>query len=101
MGWGNGWERKAGVKLDRLGRNRKRDRLECDGYWFDSQLERDLYLFLKDGVKNGSFAKIDCQVSVHLGKARFLYKPDFKVTRPDGEEEYHEAKGFETDTWKR
>ena len=86
-------------RKDRLGGTAKR--VELDGYSFQSVSEGDLYVYLKNLLKLGEIDSIKCQDNIHLSEAKFLYKPDFRVTMPDGTYQWHEMKGFETDTWRR
>ena len=76
-------------------------KMELDGRWFDSQAEAYLYVWLKNEMEKGVFTEIKCQDSVYLSAARFLYKPDFRCTLCDQSLEWHEMKGFETNTWRR
>lgn len=73
---------------------------EYPGYSFSSQLERDLFSFLKGLEAAGEIRELKVQASVYLTRARILYKPDFKAIDSDGKTVYFEAKGFETDVWR-
>lgn len=89
------------AKTDRYGRNRREKSIWIDGYRFDSPSEGQLYLGLKARKQAGEFVYLKCQDVLYLTGARFMMKPDFRVTMPDGEYEWHEMKGVETDVWKR
>lgn len=89
-------------KLDRLGGNRRERSVLLDGYRFDSAAESELYLFLKEELMRDKIVSIKCQDTLYLSDARFIMKPDFRVTLPDGSREWHEMKGnYESDQWKR
>lgn len=75
-------------------------KVECDGYSFSSQLERDVYALLKLMKAANEIAEIQTQDHVYLTNARVCLIPDFKVTLISGEYEWHEAKGFETPEWR-
>lgn len=88
--------------MDRLGGNRKKRRTQIDGYWFDSPAEAELYVWLKNEVSKGVYQAVKCQDVLYLSKARFMMKPDFRVTLFDGSYEWHEMKGnYESEQWKR
>ena len=87
-------------------RNRK---TEHDGIIFDSQLERDYYLVLKEKAKAGEIKSFSLQPEFELipsfrkdGKTfrKTIYKADFKVILNDGTEEILDVKGVETDVFK-
>lgn len=74
---------------------------EYAGYWFASQLERDLFILLKELEKEETVGDIQTQAEVLLTEARIIYKADFKVVDHDcGEFVWYEAKGFETPEWR-
>ena len=81
--------------------NRTARRIDLDDRSFQSVSEADLYIYLKGLLSLGEITELKCQDNIHLSAAKFLYKPDFRVTIPSGDYEWHEMKGFETDTWKR
>lgn len=71
-----------------------------DNRSFPSKLERDVYELLLQRQKLGEIKDLQCQIQVHLTKAKILYKPDFKYFNCVNEQtEYAEAKGFETNIW--
>lgn len=87
---------------DRLGGNREARRVQIDGYWFDSAAESELYVWLKNEKSKGVFHEVKCQDVLYLSVARFMMKPDFRVTPMSGEYEWHEMKGnYESEQWKR
>lgn len=68
---------------------------------FASKLEAAVYQMLRILEASGEIENIRTQVQVHLSDAKILYKPDFQVTNlKTGKEEWHEAKGIETDSWR-
>jgi hypothetical protein len=75
-------------------------RMALDGYSFASKLEAALYQQLKLLQRSGEFESIKVQDHVYLTDARIQYIADFKTVSKDGEEIWHEAKGFETPTWR-
>lgn len=70
------------------------------GYSFGSKLEAAVYNILYLLQKAGEIKEIQVQDSVYLTDAEILYKPDFRVTCPDGFVYWVEAKGFETPEWR-
>lgn len=94
------WRKKK--KIDRLGGSRKERRVQIDGYWFDSGSEGELYLLLKADLQNDKIRALKCQDVLYLSDARFMMKPDFRVTTLEHEFEWHEMKGnYESEQWKR
>lgn len=67
------------------------------GYTFDSGLERDVYLMLKDSP---DYTEVQVKDHVYLTRARILLIADFKITELSGAERWIEAKGFETPEWR-
>jgi len=62
--------------------------------------EEDYSRVLAEQVHNGEIASFMFE-SVKLVLAeRTSYMPDFMVLKPDGIIEFHEVKGFPTDSWK-
>jgi predicted nuclease of restriction endonuclease-like RecB superfamily len=73
-------------------------RTSLDGYSFQSKLEADCYLFLKN---QEDVEILQTQIQVHLTRAKILYKPDFKIQYKSTKEiVYVEAKGFQTASWR-
>lgn len=72
----------------------------CDGHSFASGLERDVYAMLKLMKLAGELSEVQPQDHVYMTKARILLIPDFKVTLPNGDAEWHEAKGIEMPEWR-
>lgn len=66
------------------------------GYSFASKLESAVFNLLHLQKLAGEIKEIQVQDSVYLTLARILFKPDFKVTKPDGSVYWVEAKGFES-----
>ena len=83
------------VKVGRSGIGHAKPQLY--GITFDSGLERDLYLLLKNDPE---VAEVQIKASVHLTRAKILYKPDYKVLGRNGVEWFCEAKGFEDEKWR-
>lgn len=80
----------------------KNIKVEEDGIKFDSKIERDYYLHLKELKKEGMVSNFDMQVVYNLQeKFRYKneavreinYKADFVVTYSDGHEEVVDIKG--------
>lgn len=67
-----------------------------DGILFDSTAEANFYVTLKEKKEKGSIKEIELQPKCYLTRAKILYKPDFKVTFPDGSQAYIDIKGFAT-----
>lgn len=79
---------------------RRVPKVEYDGRTFGSQLEANLYIYLKGLIANGELiGEIRCQVHVYMTRARYHCIPDFLVTDPQWGDVYYEAKGFENDRW--
>lgn len=77
---------------------------QCDGFKFDSLLERDCYLILRNLKEKGVIRSIKLQekfaLRSHTGEIVGRYIADFVVTFPDGSQKVIEAKGRETPVWK-
>lgn len=87
------WYARKRAATDRYHGNRRERRVQIDGYWFDSDDEGQLYLALKARVAAGEFQALKCQDILYLTGARFMMKPDFRVTLPCGAYDWHEMKG--------
>lgn len=75
-------------------------KVETDGRRFDSMLERAVYGILKLRESAGEITNIRCQETVYLGKARYIYRPDFSFTDvATGKKIYCEAKGNQGGRW--
>lgn len=76
----------------------------CDGFAFDSKLERDVYLALKALKAKGEISRIALQVPFALrakdGATVGKYVADFTCVLSTGELIVVEAKGSETSLWK-
>ena len=73
------------------------------GRTYHSTLERDYAAQLDLLKKAGEIKRIIPQfkIDIRVNEVHICnYYIDFKVVRPDGTEEYHEVKGFETDLWR-
>lgn len=92
-----GYLRRKGGK-DRLGV----PRFEAHGESFRSKLEFAVRNLLKMREAAGEILILGREVHVELHAARFKYIPDFHCRDlRTGQEFYVEAKGVETDIWKR
>ena len=69
---------------------------EIDGIKFDSKAEAEYYAQLLSLQKSGAIRDIELQPRIVLTASKILYKPDFKLTYPDGRVEYVDVKGFST-----
>lgn len=84
-----------------------RDRLGVQGFTahgekFRSKLEFAVRNLLKLRERAGELKILNREDHVLLGPAKFRYIPDFKcLDLKTNEEFWVEAKGYETDTWKR
>jgi hypothetical protein len=77
-------------------------KVERDGYSFSSKLEAGVYGLLKQRALAGQIEIQKLQDTIYLGVERFIYKPDFKcLDKQSGEVFWVEAKGFQTETWRR
>ena len=65
-----------------------------EGITFDSTAEALFFVTLRDKQKKGSIKEIETQPKVYLTAAKILYKPDFKITFPDGLQVYVDVKGM-------
>lgn len=80
---------------------------KVDGHFFPSKLEAEVYLLLKARMSLGEITEIKLQPTVKweiVGpyKSRtFKYKPDFEITMKNGETRFVEAKGVETERFRR
>ena len=74
-------------------------KVEQAGYSFGSKLEAAVFNMLHILQLSGAIKHIQVQDSVYLTEAEILYKPDFKITKPDGTFYWVEAKGFKTPVW--
>lgn len=86
-------------------------KVEVDGIKFDSKVEAEYYLHLKEQVDTGEIQGFERQVKMTLqdsfylegvkGKIRAItYVVDFKITEKDGSITYIDVKGIETDVFK-
>lgn len=76
---------------------------QCDGFTFDSIVERDYYVHLKAQQKNNSVAMFLRQVPFHIvcnDESVCKYVCDFQVFYTDGLVEFVDVKGVETDIFK-
>lgn len=72
-----------------------------DGIKFDSKVEGDYYLYLKDLEKAGLLRVLEIQPKVYLTDAKILYIPDFLIQNSlDIEPYYVDVKGVETPVFK-
>lgn len=92
------WQRKN--KYGGAGRSKK-EKIQCDGYWFDSKLEAALYERLAMFQRGGAISDLKVKPgTVFLSPARIQYRPDFSyVNNKTGEREWAEAKGYPNDKW--
>lgn len=74
-------------------------KIEHGGYSFGSKLEAAVFNILHLQKLAGEIETIQVQDSIKLTLADIEYRPDFKVTRPNGEVYWIEAKGFVTPVW--
>lgn len=76
-------------------------KINIDGWRFDSKLEAAVYSTLKLMEKGGLIAELKPQPgTVFLSEARIQYRPDFRFKRvATGSTEWAEAKGFEGPRW--
>ena len=89
-------------------------RADAFGIVFDSQKERDYFLFLKGEEQKGKIKKIQLQPNYELLPAQLVeqangrkkqyapitYTPDFFVEWKDGRKEIIEVKGFKTEPYR-
>lgn len=86
-------------------------KVEVDGIKFDSKVEAEYYLHLKEMAEGGEIQGFERQVKMTLqdsfylegvkGKIRAItYVVDFKITEKDGSITYIDVKGIETDVFK-
>lgn len=78
-------------------------RTTYNGRSYDSALEASYAEELDWRKKAGEIKDIIPQFKLELYVSGFHicnYYVDFKIILPDGKEEFHEVKGFETDLWK-
>lgn len=68
-------------------------------YKFASKAEAHLFDWLMLRQQNGEISNLKTQVSVHMTKARILYKPDFSFEE-EGETVFAEMKGRESEKWR-
>lgn len=74
-----------------------------NGRYYDSIMEANHAEELDWRIKAGEIKEVIPQFKISLdveGKHIANYFIDFKVILPDGSEQYHEVKGYETDIWK-
>jgi predicted nuclease of restriction endonuclease-like RecB superfamily len=80
-------------------------KVERDGRVFSSRLEAALYDLLKLMVRAGAFKNLKCQVTVRFhtyDHGKIVMIPDFSaIDAKTGETVYFEAKGFETNIWRK
>lgn len=73
----------------------------CDGYSFQSQLEREVYFILKMRQRVGELEILQVQDHVYLSSAEIEYIADFKCRDLENSEIFWvEAKGFEKPEWR-
>jgi hypothetical protein len=91
MTWGNRGKSKFG-----------NTKVEHAGHWFDSQLEKAVFLSLSLRERAGEIRALSHHPgTVFLGPARAQYRPDFRFEdATTGEVQWAEAKGFETPAWR-
>lgn len=86
-------------------------KVEVDGIKFDSKVEAEYYLHLKEMQEKKEIQGFERQVKMTLQEAFYLegvkgkiraitYVVDFKVTENDGSITYIDVKGIETDVFK-
>ena len=86
-------------------------KVEVDGIKFDSKVEAEYYLHLKEMQEKKEIQGFERQVKMTLqdsfylegvkGKIRAItYVVDFKITENDGSNTYIDVKGIETDVFK-
>lgn len=71
-------------------------KVTVDGHTFDSKLEASVWALLKQDMAAGKITTIERQPRIALSKAEIGFRPDFRVTYPDGTTALVEAKGKET-----
>ena len=108
MSWGSRFgSRKKGSGESKF----KSKKVILDGITFDSKLEAEYYLLLKNMKRAGEIKNFEMQVvfvlqegfyNQNLKKKAFpiKYIADFIIEYPDGHKECHETKGFETPDYK-
>lgn len=69
------------------------------GRRFDSKLERAVGESLSAREYNGEISDLKFQVQIHLTRARIGWRVDFSYIE-DGKLYYHEAKGFDSETYR-
>lgn len=70
---------------------------DVTGTKFDSKMEAEYYLILKEREKRGEIQAITLQPKYILqDKPRITYKADFEIIHPDGDIETIDVKGFQT-----
>lgn len=74
-------------------------RTVVDGKHFPSQLEADVYCYLRLLEKTGAISNLKCQDTVTLLDDR-KWKVDFKFETSEGKTEWAEAKGIECERFK-
>jgi hypothetical protein len=76
---------------------------QCDGFTFDSIVERDYYVHLKANQNAGSVKMFLRQVPLHIvcnDESVCKYVCDFQVFYSDGLVEFVDVKGIQTDIFK-
>lgn len=71
-------------------------------YRYDSQMEARYAVQLDNRIMAGEIKEVKRQHKLSLdidGQHIANYYVDFRVTYPDGREEYHEVKGYPTPEW--
>lgn len=80
-----------------------------DGIKFDSEMESNYYLYLKDQLEKGNIGGFELQPKFELQESfkkrgitfrKIEYRADFKVTELDGNEVIIDVKGFSTTDFK-
>ena len=88
-------------------RSKKQDRygvkaVKRAGESYRSKFENTVHGLLKRQEEDGEITILGREVQVYLHEARFIYTPDFHcLDIKTNEEFFAEAKGVETDTWRR
>lgn len=75
-------------------------RIQVDGIWYDSQLERDYHQVLLFMQRAGEISDLEYhQETVYLTESRIGYKPDFTYTEK-GRKVWVDTKGVETEIFR-
>lgn len=91
--------KKFGIRRDRYGVRKLK---KPSGETFRSKLEFAVHRILLSQEEEGEIEILGREVQLRLHEAGFIYTPDFHCRDvKTGEEFYVEAKGVETETWRR